>query len=75
MTIMNWIPRFTNLDIIMELPSSIRFTQKERGIVLYVWGVGTQSASDLRQTIKEFKSYTARTIIDYLKQGRPITLY
>ncbi len=76
MTIVEWIPLFTNPDIVTELLGSIRFTQKERGLILYAWVVMEHhlhliaQAPDLRKTIKEFKSYTARTIIDYLKQRR-----
>jgi len=76
MSIVGWIPLFTNPDIVTELLGSIRFTQNERKLILYAWVVMEHhlhliaKSPDLRKTIKEFKSYTARTIIDYLKQRR-----
>ena len=78
LTIPLWMgfPLFTNSDIVMELLGSIRFTQKERKLILYAWVVMEHhlhliaKAPDLWKTIKEFKSYTARMIIDYLKQRR-----
>jgi putative transposase len=76
MSIVDWTPLFTNPEIVTELLGSIRFTQKERELTLYAWVVMEHhlhliaKAPDLSKTIKEFKSYTARTIVDYLKQRR-----
>jgi len=77
-TVVEWIPLFVNPEIVSLLFDSLRFIQKERKVTFYAYVIMEHhlhciaSAPDLGKTIKEFKSYTARTIIDYLK-GRNAT--
>ena len=74
MTTVDWIPLFTNPDIVTEVLGSLRFVQQERGVILYAWVIMEHhlhliaTAPALGKTMKEFKSYTARTIIDHLKE-------
>jgi putative transposase len=74
MTVVEWIPLFINPEIVSFLIESLRFCQKERQLILYAYVIMEQhlhlvsSAHDLRKTIKEYKSFTARRIIDYLKK-------
>lgn len=74
MTIVDWIPLFTNPEIVTEVIESLRFVQREREVTLYAWVIMEHhlhliaTARTLGKTMKEFKSYTARTIIDDLKE-------
>jgi len=74
MTIVGWIPLFTNPEIVTEVLHSLRFVQREREVTLYAWVIMEHhlhliaSAPALGKTMKEFKSYTARNIIDNLKE-------
>jgi REP element-mobilizing transposase RayT len=75
MTVMQWIPLFTNPEIVSIIFESLRFVQKERNVTLYAYVIMEHhlhliaSAPELRKTVKEFKSFTARAVIDYL-EGR-----
>ena len=73
MTVVEWMPLFTNPEIVPKLLDSLRFVQKEREVVIYAYVIMEHhfhliaSAPELTKTMKEFKSYTARRIIDYLE--------
>jgi len=73
MTVVEWMPMFTNPEIVSLLFESLHFVQKERSVTLYAYVIMENhlhliaSAPDLGKTMKEFKSFTARAIIDYLK--------
>jgi len=75
MTVFDWIPLFINPDIVSTILASMRFVQKERQVAFYAYVIVEHhlyliaSASEFRKTMKDFKSFTARTIIDYL-EGR-----
>ena len=72
LTIVDWIPLFTNPEIVSLVLESLRFVQKERRVVLYAYVIMEHhlhlvvSASELGKTMREFKSFTARSIVDYL---------
>lgn len=74
MTVVEWLPLFTNREIVNLLFESLRFVQKERRVILYAYVIMEHhlhliaSAPELGKTMKEFKSFTARKIIDYLKE-------
>jgi len=76
MTFVHWIPLFTNPEITSVLLESLCFVQRERKVVLYAYVIMEHhlhliaSAPELGKTMKEFKSYTARRIIDYLEERR-----
>jgi len=80
MTIVEWVPLFANPEIVDILLESLRFVQKEREVVLYAYVVMEHhlhliaSAPKLGKTMKEFKSFTARKIIDYLEGRNSIPL-
>jgi len=73
MTVVEWIPLFAKPEIVSLLLESLRFVQKEREVVIYAYVIMEHhlhliaSAPELAKTMKEFKSYTARRIIDYLE--------
>jgi hypothetical protein len=79
-TIVEWIPLFINRDIVSLLLDSIEFLQNERSLTLYAYVIMEHhlhliaSNNHLNKTIKEFKSFTARNIVDYLKERNSNTL-
>ena len=80
MTVVEWIPLFTNPEIVSKLLESLRFVQKEREVVLYAYVIMEHhlhliaSAPEIGKTMKEFKSYTARRIIDYLEERKSMRI-
>jgi putative transposase len=71
-TIVGWLPIFTRPDTMDIVLDSWRFLQKEGRLKLYGYVIlenhlhMVASAEDLSKEIGAFKSFTARTIIDYL---------
>ena len=69
-----------NPEIVSLLFESLRFAQKERSVIVYAYVIMENhlhliaSAEELSKTMKEFKSFTARTIIDYLEERKVISL-
>ena len=67
------MPLFTNPEIAALVLDSLRFLQKDRQVVLYAYVIMEHhlhlvaSSPELRSTVKEFKSFTARKIIDYVQ--------
>jgi len=80
LTVVEWIPLFANPDIATIIFQSLRFVKRERGMILYAYVIMEHhlhliaSAPELAKTMKEFKSFTARTIIDYLEERNSIPL-
>lgn len=74
------MPLFTNPEIVSLLFESLRFVQKERVMTLYGYVLmehhlhPVASAADLGKRMKELKSFTARRVIDYLKERNSILL-
>lgn len=74
-TVVQWLALFSNPDIVDILFDSLRFMQRERGLIIYAYVVMENhmhmisSSGDLSKTMKEFKSFTATQIVDYL-EGR-----
>jgi REP-associated tyrosine transposase len=75
-TVVEWLPLFTNPDIVEIVFESLRFMQRERGLVIYAYVILENhihmiaSCSDLSKSMKEFKSFTATQIIDYLEDRK-----
>ena len=74
-SVVEWLPLFSNptiADIILE---SLRFLQRERSFVIYAYVIMENhihmiaSCDDLGKRMKEFKSYTATSIVHYLEQS------
>lgn len=80
MTIVEWIPLLMNKDIVSMVLDSITFVQKERSLTLFAFVIMEHhlhliaSNDHLTKTIKEFKSFTARSIIDYLKERNSVSI-
>ena len=79
-TVVDWIPLFANPEIVSIILDSLRFVQKEREVILYGYVIMEDhlhlvaSAPELSKTIREFKSFTARAIVDYLRGQNSVPL-
>jgi REP element-mobilizing transposase RayT len=79
-TIINWIPIFTNPEAVKIVLDSLMFLQKQNRLILYGFVILENhlhliaSADDLAKGIGDFKSFTARKIIDYLKSKQSSAL-
>lgn len=74
MTTVDWLPVFTLREAAEQLLRSLSFIQKERAAALYAYVIMEHhlhcvvSHKNLPKIIKEFKSFTARAVIDVLVQ-------
>jgi putative transposase len=79
-TIVEWIPLFMNPAIVALVLESLRFVQKERQVILDAYVIMEHhlhliaSGPDPGKTMKEFKSFTARKVIDFLKGHNSVPL-
>ena len=73
LTVLNWIPLFTRPATVEILFEALRWRQQERGWSLFGYVVLENhchlvlQAPGLAKQLAEFKSYTARQLIDYLE--------
>lgn len=76
LTVNHWLPVFTRPETVGIVLESWRFLRRESSFLLYGYVVlenhlhMVARAQDLRGDIQRFKSYTARRILDHLKQTR-----
>ena len=69
-TVINWIPVFTKPEAAKIILDSLSYLQQQKRLVLYGFVIMenhlhlTASADDLSKEIGDFKSFTARKIID-----------
>jgi REP element-mobilizing transposase RayT len=75
-TVVEWLPLFSNPDIVDIVLTSLRFLQKERGFVIYAYVILENhihliaSSDDLSKTVKEFESFTATQIVKHLEENK-----
>jgi len=75
-TVVNWLPIFASKPIAQILLDSLCFLQKEGRIILYAYVIQENhthlvaEADDLSKEMGDFKSWTARAIIDYLEERK-----
>jgi len=73
-TTVNWIPLFTNPEIVSIVFDSLKFMQNNDRLSIYAYVLMENhihliaSSKELSKEIGIFKSFTARKIIDYLKE-------
>ena len=73
-TTVNWLPLFTNPEIVSILFESLKFMQNNERMEIYAYILMENhihliaSSKELSKEIGIFKSYTARKIIHYLKE-------
>lgn len=74
-TVVNWLPLFSRPPLVDMLFDSWRFLQNRGRLTLYAYVVMENhvhlvaGAPDLGKEIGDFKSFTARQMIDRLKEG------
>jgi putative transposase len=79
-TVVAWLPVFTRPETVQIVLDSWRFLQAEGRLVLYGFVVldnhlhWIASADDLSKEVGDFKSFTARRILDYLQEQQASTL-
>ncbi len=79
-TVVDWLPVFARPALAEIVLSSLQFLQDNNRIVLYSYVLMENhlhliaSSADLKKEIGDFKSYTARTIIDELDKERAVGL-
>ncbi|HEV3144160.1 MAG TPA: hypothetical protein VGZ47_09775, partial [Gemmataceae bacterium] len=79
-TIVGWLPVFTRQDTVQIVFDSWSFLRDNRGIEFYGYVILENhlhflaAGRDLAEAVGDFKSYTARRIIDYLEERYVTTL-
>jgi putative transposase len=79
-TVVGWLPAFTRPEVVQILLDSWQFLQDQNRIALLGYVVLENhihfiaSAEDLSKEVGDFKSYTARKIIDHLGERHEQTL-
>ncbi|HEY7156902.1 MAG TPA: hypothetical protein VH575_23240 [Gemmataceae bacterium] len=79
-TVVGWLPVFTRSDTVQILYDSWRFLHDQGRLVLYGYVILENhlhliaSSADLSKEIGDFKSFTARRLIDYLEVNNARTL-
>ena len=72
-TVVNWLPLFASPPVVDILYASWRFLQAHERLIIYAYVVMENhlhlvaASPNLSKEIGDFKSFTARQIIDYLK--------
>ncbi|WP_276749979.1 REP-associated tyrosine transposase [Chlorogloeopsis fritschii] len=75
-TVVNWIAIFSKPDLVEIVLNSLEFLQSQKRLALHSYVIMENhlhliaSAENLSKEIAAFKSFTARSIIDYLKENR-----
>lgn len=71
--IVEWLPLFANPSVVQIIVDSFQFMQKHDRLTIYAYVIVENhlhliaSSNDLSKEVGDFKSYTARQIIDYYK--------
>jgi putative transposase len=79
-TIIDWLPLFTNPDIVRIVLDSMTFLQSNDRWTIYAYVIMENhlhlivASKNLSKEIGDFKSYTARTIIDFYKSNYSLAL-
>jgi len=79
-TVVGWLPVFTRSEAVDMLFDSWRFLQRERQFKLFAYVVLENhlhlvaKAPDLSTAMQNFKSFTARRIVDLLQRRSALTL-
>jgi putative transposase len=76
-SVVEWIPLFSQPELVAIVLDALRFLQQEQRLTLHSYVVMENhlhlvaAAADLSKEMGNFKSFTARSMIDYLQQHRP----
>jgi putative transposase len=70
-TIVQWLPLFANPEVVQIILDSLSFMQKQSRLIIYAYVIMENhlhmivSSTALSKELGDFKSFTARRIIDY----------
>ena len=76
-TIVEWLPLFLDPAVVQIVLDSLRFLQNEKRLLAYSYVIMEnhlhliESSQDLSKEIGDFKSFTARKIVDLYKKHQP----
>ena len=79
-TVVNWIPLFTRKESVEILLEAFRYLQKDEDFKLYAYVILENhlhmviQSNDLQKSMKSFKQYTAKQILDILKKENVTTI-
>ncbi|QJB45244.1 REP-associated tyrosine transposase [Dolichospermum flos-aquae] len=74
-TLVNWMPLFGNIELVQIIIDSLNFLQRQQRLTLYGYVIMENhlhliaAAANLSKEIGNFKSFTARSIIDLLQKN------
>ena len=72
-TVVNWLPIFSSRAVAQMILDSLQFLQQHQRLTIYAYVLLENhlhliaSSSDLAKEIGDFKSFTARQIVDFFK--------
>ncbi|MCZ6681150.1 MAG: transposase [Candidatus Poribacteria bacterium] len=79
-TVVNWLPIFTRPETVQIVLDAFRYLQAHKRLTLYGFVILENhlhfiaDADNLSKEVANFKSFTARKIIDFLEQKKATTL-
>ena len=79
-TVLHWIPLFTRIESVEIILESFRHLQKYDNFKLFAYVILENhlhmiaSSDDISQSIKRFKSYTAKALLELLQTNRVQTI-
>jgi REP element-mobilizing transposase RayT len=75
-TVLNWLPVFTRPGTVQIILDALTFRQQHKGVKVYGYVILENhmhcilEASDLGQQVHDLKAFTAKEILDYLKENK-----
>lgn len=79
-TVLHWIPLFTNRDSVQIIIDSIKYLQKSDNLKVFAYVILENhlhlvaSSDDIAQTMRKFKSFTAKELIELLQKQNVKTI-
>ena len=79
-SVINWLPLFAVPELAKIVMDSLIFMHENRRMAIHAWVIMethlhlVASSPDMASQMRNMKAYTARQIVDYLKQSGPETL-
>jgi len=79
-TILHWIPIFTRIQTTNIILESLKYLQKEDNLKIYAYVILENhlhlivSSDDIGKSMAKFKSFTAKEILNYLKEQNVKTI-
>src|SRR5688572_19752043 len=76
MTIVDWIDVFTRREMKLAIINSLKFCQKNKGLVIYAWClmhnhlhmiISAKPGFDLSGILRDFKKFTSKKIVQLIK--------